>query len=519
MFVRSKTTEGRTYLQVVESYWQDGKPHQRIIATLGRLDKLTDHGSVDGILKSLSRFSDKVRVHEEYKAGNLEAKDVLRIGPDLILSRLWEELGIKKILKDLAKNTNYGFSLERAVYLSTLSRLFFPGSDRKAKRITRDYKIPGASSIELHQLYRAMTWLGGKRQIIEEALFAENKNLFSKLSVVFFDTTSLYFEGGGGDTLGRRGYSKDRRPDEAQMVVGAVLDEVGRPIAAPMWPGNTTDAKTLIPVASSLKERFGVGKVTFVADRGMVGKNNIKELQDKGFSYILGVKMRLEKKAMREVLSRGGRFKEVTNNLKVKEVLYEKKRYIICLNVEQKKKDITDREIILSQLKDKLKTDASKLIGNNGYRRYLKVEKGSVSINETKIKDEARYDGKWVLITNTDMPAKEVALKYKDLWQVEAVFRSAKSLLQTRPIFHRIDDAILGHVFVSFLAIVLLKELKSRVDFAFEWDRLRQDLDCLYEIKVVEDGKAFLLRSPLQGSAGKVFKAVGVAIPPNVKEA
>jgi len=518
MFVRTKTTEGRTYVQIVESYWSDGRPRQRVIATLGRLDKLTEKGAIDGIMRSMSRLADKVQVTGEFKEGKLEAKRVTRIGPDLIVGRLWSELGLDKIIDSLLLKRKFGFPVERAIYLAVLSRLFFPGSDRRAHRITRDYRVSGAEDIELHHLYRAMAWLGSEREKVEEELFDRNRDLFTNLSVVFFDTTSIYFEGEGGETLGERGYSKDRRPDENQMVVGVVTDQDGRPISCPMWPGNTTDAKTIVPVASSLRKRFGVGEMVIVADRGMVGKDNMKKLSSLGFPYILGVKMRLEKKAMADVLSRAGRFREVADNLKVKEVEHNGKRYIVCLNPEEERKDAASREAIVETLKSKLKGGAKQLVGNTGYRRYLKIDSGSVKIDTAKVASEKKYDGKWVLITNTDLPADEVALRYKELWMVERVFREAKDTLETRPVFHSSDSSILGHVFVSFLALIIMHELKSRIDFPAEWDEVRQDLDALYEVEVESNGGTYLLRSPLQGVCGKVFKAVGVAIPPSARE-
>ena len=166
----------------------------------------------------------------------------------------------------------FEFPVEREVYLATLSRLFFPGSYRRAMARARDYRISGAEGLSLHHLYRAMSFLGDNRERMEDDLFFRNRDLFSSLSLVFFDTTTLYFEGGGGDRLGRRGYSKDRRPDENQTVLGMVLDDRGRPIACPTWPGNTTDASTILPVAESLRSRFGVEGICIVADRGMMGK-------------------------------------------------------------------------------------------------------------------------------------------------------------------------------------------------------------------------------------------------------
>ena len=518
MFIRSKTTEGRTYLQVVESYWQGGKPRQRVIATLGRLDKLSESGQIDGVLRSLGRFADKVRVTEEYREGNLTAKGVLKIGPDLICARLWRELGIGEALEKLLSGRKFEFPVERAVYLATLARLFFPGSDRRTIARARDFAISAGGSLSLHHLYRAMSWLGDNRERVEDELFFRNRDLFSSLSVVFFCTTSLYFEGAGGEALGRRGYSKDRRPDENQMVLGMVLDGEGRPIAAPAWPGNTTDASTILPVAENLRSRFGVSHITVVADRGMVGKKNAQELAKLGFTYILGVKMRLEKKATSEVLSRAGRFRRVTDNLKVKEVRHEGKRYVVCLNPSEAERDRLSRQAMVSDLERKIAESPASLIGNTGYRRYLKRGMRP-EIDWDKVKAEERYDGRWVLVTNTDLPTEEVALHYKELWKVERIFREAKDTLKTRPIYHQSDSYILGHVFVSFLALLLMHELKARTGGAFEWDEMMRDLEALYEVEVDQDGKTWLLRSPLQGVAGQVFKAVGVAVPPAAKEA
>jgi hypothetical protein len=434
------------------------------------------------------------------------------------MGRLWSELGCDVAIGRLLTGRKYAFSVERAVYAATLSRLFFPGSDRTSDRQARDFRISGAEGLSLHHLYRAMAWLGEERERLEEELFFANRDLFSSLSVVFFDTTSLYFEGRGGESLGQKGYSKDRRPDEAQMVVGVVMDGEGRPIACPMWPGNTTDAATIVPVATSLRERFGVSDICIVADRGMVGAQNAEKLTALGFPYILGVKMRLEKRAMAEVLSRAGRFRTVSGNLRVKEVRRGGKRYVVCVNPEQAEHDRMSREAIVSDLQAKLKRGASSLIGNSGYRRYLKMG-AKPEIDWERVKTEERYDGRWVLTTTADLSAEEVALKYKELWRVERIFREAKDTLSTRPIYHKYDATIAGHVFCSFLALLLMHELKRRVDFPYEWKQLKQDLEAVYEIEVADDGKRWLLRSPLEGIAGKVFKAVGVAAPPTARMA
>jgi hypothetical protein len=182
MFVREKTTGGRTYLQVVESYWSYGRPRQRVIATLGRLDQLQEKGGIEGVLRSLSRYSDRVKVTEAYGQGKLEAKRVVKIGPDLVTARLQSELGIGEILKKLLSERKFEFPLERAVYLCMLARLFFPGPDRRSLMRARDFRVSGEGSLSLHHLYRVLAWLGEVRERIEDELFFRNRNLFSSLS-------------------------------------------------------------------------------------------------------------------------------------------------------------------------------------------------------------------------------------------------------------------------------------------------------------------------------------------------
>ena len=192
----------------------------------------------------------------------------------MIFERLWKELGIKKILERALAERLFFFNVERAIFLTVLHRLFMCGSDRFCDKWRRDYRIEGIEDLCLHHLYRAMAFLGEEiedqaqatpfsprctKDAIEEAMFAHNRNLFSSLDLVFLDTTSIYFEGEGGEELGKRGFSKDHRPDLKQMVVGVVLDNNGTPLCSEMWPGNTADVETLLPVVERIRKRFQGG--------------------------------------------------------------------------------------------------------------------------------------------------------------------------------------------------------------------------------------------------------------------
>ncbi len=541
MFARVKKSGNNQYLQIVENRRENGKVAQRVIVTLGRLDQMSEKGEVESLIRSLSRFSERTLLILSDKS-NVSAS-AKKIGPALIFERLWKELGIGPIVSSLVADRKFGFSVERALFLTVLHRLFVSGSDRGCEKWHRDYRITGVEDIALQHLYRAMAFLGEEisdqndrthaprctKDLIEERMFDHRKNLFTDLDLVFLDTTALYFEGEGGKTIGERGHSKDHRPDLNQMVVGALLDDRGRPIACEMWPGNTADVTSTIPVVIRLKKRFGANRFCIVADRGMISKETITELEKEKLSYILGVRMRLVKEVKTEVLLDESAYEEVypeglyskdPSPLKVKEVVINKTRYIVCKNERQARRDEADRNTIVESLKEKIKKAPSSLISNKGYRGFLKVTKESVLLDEDKVKADATFDGIWVLTTNTKLAAREVALKYKELWMVEHTFRDMKSVINTRPIYHKRDETIKGHVFCSFLALALKKELNDRLasqGLQLEWTDIKQDLKALQEVILDENNIKLAVRTECQGVCGKLFKATGVAVPPTIR--
>ena len=542
MFLRIKKASGYGYLQIVESKRTGGKISQRVIGTIGRMDELAGHGQIDQLLRSLAKYSERALL---LLAGASDPKaEVKKIGPVLVFERLWEQSGIGEILQGFLKERRYQFDVERAVFVTVLHRLINPGSDRQAERWKNGYRIAGAEDLELQHFYRAMAWLGSPledqpeaagfsprcvKDEIEEEIFRRRRDLFTGMDLVFFDTSSLYFEGDGGETIGKHGHSKDHRPDLKQMVVGMVLDGEGYPVCCEMWPGNTADVKTLRVLAKRLKERFGIERMCVVSDRGMISKETIAELGREDIHYILGVRMRKSLDITLEVLE-GGTYEVIhgprqgrkdPSPLLVKERVVSGKRYIVCENPEETKADADMRAQILASLKNKLRRGDNALVGNKGYRRFLSVEgSGHFVVDEKKALEDARYDGKWVLTTDTELPAAEVALKYKQLLIVERIFRDMKSVLDTRPIFHQCDETIRGHVFCSFLALVLRKELEKNLERAghrFEWEDIKRDLKALQETTIEDCGKRITVRSRAEGCCGKVFTATGVALPATLR--
>src|ERR1700675_1394487 len=546
MFFRIKSVGSHQYLQIVHSVREGKKVRQRVLGTLGRFDELKASGRLDALLRSGLRHCENFAVIDAHQAGETEPVAVRRIGPDLVFARLWKESGIPEALQSTLKDRRYEFDVERAIYLTVLRRLFATGSDRAAERWRENYLIPGTEGLELHHLYRAMAFLGEAieelekptgavrctKDLVEEALFERRRDLFTEVELVFFDTTSLYFEGQGGE-IGKRGHNKDHRPDLKQMVVGMAVDVEGCPICCEMWPGNTADVTTLVPMVKRMRERFRLREITVVADRGMVSQKTLEALEgrDRPVGYIIGGRMRRQKGVN---FSRLGSRKQWLESvperrnakdpapLKIKEVWVENRRYVVCLNEEERRKDAHDREAIVAHLKEQLRQGDKSLVGTKGYRRYLKVQGDHhFAIDEKQIKTEARYDGLWVLRTNTLYNAETVAHVYKALWTVEDIIRTTKSIMDTRPIYHRCNETIRGHVFCSFLALILKTELERRMKFAnlqCEWARVIRGLEALQQVEATFQDKRFVLRSQLTSEASAALRATGVAAPPTLRE-
>ncbi|WP_316980125.1 IS1634 family transposase [Shumkonia mesophila] len=537
MFVRAKKIGGYEYLYLVENAREGGRHVQRVIKALGRRDEVEASGLLDSLITSAARHSRRSIVLSSYYKGELPELKRLSIGPDLMFGRLWQELGCRDVLRELLAGRNFGFDVERAVYLAVLHRLMVSGSDRHADGWRHAVRVPGADGLDLDHAYKAMAWLGEgvgdghfMTDAIEETLYRYRQPLLGEVSVAFFDTTSLWFEGKGGTRLGRRGHSKDYRPHLNQVVLGIVLDGDDRPIASFLVPGNTADVTLLVPVVSRLKERFGVVHACVVADRGMISAATIADLEARGIEYILGVRERSVREIRQDVLDDDGAAVPLTiprqkgeTQLDIKDVTIAKRRYVLARNEEEARKDAEARADILAGLERKLAQGDKALVGNAGFRRFLAEPKGGgFTIDEAKVEADARFDGLFVLRTNTKLSALQVVLRYRNLLAVEDAFRAAKALLATRPIFHKTDAAIRGHIFVSFLALVLRKELFDRLAVrrlkGLEWQRIVDDLVDLSEVEVEQDGRRALLRTAPGPTIDPVCRAAGITLPPVFQE-
>ena len=511
----------RKYLQIVQTYRESGRVRQKIIANLGRLDELIASGTLEKLSDALSRYVEKKELL--CKAQELMATSALSFGPVPIFTSLWKKLGLPEAIDSATKRETATYDPAPVIFRMVLGRLLDPSSKLSTHRWAETIWWDDGAVVELQHYYRSLGILARSIKKIEEHLYYRERNLFTPApDLLFFDTTSTYFTGAGPMTdLARHGFSKDNHPENKQVMVGVVMTREGTPLAHHIFPGNTPDAAAFSEVIEELSTRFGIKRVILVGDRGMFNAKVIERIEELKLEYIAGVKMRQDWDVKEIVLENKAPFETVTENLKVKLVELGEERYIVCLNEEEAKRDQAAREEVVSDLREKIAKGPKKMIGNTGYRRYLSVDKDAVQIDEKKIALEKKFDGIYVLRTNTGLSAKEAALAYKGLWKVERAFREIKSTFEIRPVYLSREDRIKGHIAVCFLAFCLQVAFLRIVRGAEKLKELsaRSMLQELSEIRMVhlKAGEAeYRIRTELSPTANAIFQAAEVPVPRRV---
>jgi len=511
----------RKYLQIVQTYRESGRVRQKIIANLGRLDELIASGTLEKLSDALSRYVEKKELL--CKAEELMATSALSFGPVPIFTSLWKKLGLPEAIATATKRETATYDPAPVIFRMVLGRLLDPSSKLSTHRWAETIWWDDGAVVKLEHYYRSLGILARSIKKIEEHLYYRERDLFTPApDLLFFDTTSTYFTGAGPMTdLARHGFSKDNHPENKQVMVGVVMTREGTPLAHHVFPGNTPDAAAFSEVIEELSTRFGIKRVIVVGDRGMFNAKVIARIEELKLEYIAGVKMRQDWDVKEIVLENKAPFETVTENLKVKLVELGEERYIVCLNEEEAKRDQAVREEIVSDLREKIAKGPKKMIGNTGYRRYLSVDRDAVQIDEKKIASEKKFDGIYVLRTNTDLSAKDAALAYKGLWKVERAFREIKSTFEIRPVYLSREDRIKGHIAVCFLAFCLqvaflrivraeekLKELPAR--------SMLQDLSEVRMVHLKAGDAEYRIRTELSPAANAIFQAAEVPVPRRV---
>ena len=491
-----------TYVQLAHNV-RDEKTQvakAKVVHTFGRTDSL-DVDALKRLAKSICRFLSPEDVLDVQGAlGERRPLKFVRstpMGGAYLLRNLWEKLGIPTLMGRCLKDRSFTTPVEWALFAMVANRALAPDSKRGVEEwVKGDVALGNPEPIALQHLYRAMDVLLEHRDLIHKEVFFSVADLLNlEVDLLFFDTTSTYVERDEEDKgLVRYGHSKDSRPDLPQVVIGLAVTKEGIPVRSWVLPGNTQDVKTIETVKKDLAG-WKLSRCVWVADRGMNSEENRRILQTAGGHYILGEKLRDDQEVHKEVLSRKGRYKAVRENLQVKEVIVgegeRRRRFVLVFNPEEAEKDKATRKKTISRLESLIealgdqrgkahKKSVCTLLAHRSMGRYLKQQKdGALVIDRAKINEEERLDGKYILSTSDDsLSPEDVALGYKQLLEVERAFRTLKTTLELRPLYHHKDERIASHVFICFLALLLVRITERKTGIT--WDKIRTSMERLH---------------------------------------
>lgn len=508
MFIRTTKSRGIEYLQLAHNERDaDGKVKPRILHNFGRKDRV-DVEALKRLVNSISRFlppGDAAGIRQDLGLeAPFEFLGAKQLGGTHLLDGLWSRLGIRRVLEKMLLERDYQVPIERLLFALVANRALEPGSKLAAESWISDVAhIDGLAGVEVQQLYRAMDFLLEAHDEIQREVFWSVRNLFNlEVDLIFVDTTSTYFEIEGEDEdtedddnevvagVRKRGYSKDSRPDLAQAVIGFAVTRTGIPVRCWVWPGNTVDVSVVDEVKRDLND-WKLSRVIMVMDTGFNSEENRRTLQGAGDAYIIGEKMRLGRNnTLPEALTRPGRYKTLGNGLRIKEVITNKgsvtsRRFVIVHNPEQAERDEAKRDDIVAEaqrriaalgdLTGKAHTKAvCDLRAHRVFGKYLReLKNGNLKLDKAKIQNEAKLDGKYLVSTSDDeLSAEDVAMGYKQLFEIERVNRDLKHTVDVRPVYHRRGDRIKSHVLLCWLALLLIRIAENESDES--WHQIRK---------------------------------------------
>lgn len=553
MYLRTTTranADGSTvrYFQLAVNEWDPRK--QRSTTTVaynfGRADGQSEEALrrlADSILRTVG---DPRQLAE---ADDVDLFDARPLGAVWALQALWNELDLGETLRALLGKRDRELPYERALFLLVAHRAIAPSSKLDAwKRWRNDgVWLPSADDVQLQHVYRAMDFFQEHKEAIERAVYFKMADLLhADVDLIFYDTTSLHFEvdeedeatqtrvGLGGQEIAhaplrKRGHSKNGREDAPQIVVGMAVTRDGLPVRSWVFPGNTTDVTTVERVKRDLKG-WKLGRCVFVGDAGMNSEDNRHKLALGGGKYILASRMRADGEVSDEVLTRQGRYHVVKDNLRVKEVIVgdgaRQQRYVVCHNPAEERRVRARRARHLEHLDAELaalakggaaawqSARAKDLERSEAGRSYLRrLADGRLKVSRGAVKASSRFDGKWVVTTNDDtLSAEDLALGYKQLMRVEEAWRSLKSGLGLRPVYHWRPWRIEAHVGLCVLALLLERMVEIRT--GDPWRRVRATLERVKVVTYERRGVAVQQTTEPDAEALRIWKALGVAPPP-----
>lgn len=536
---KNKNGSTTTYVQLAHNSRdaQTGQPKADVLYTFGRADSL-DVDAIRRLTRSLSRFltpEEALKIQGADNGAPLRFLKSAPIGGAYLLRGLWEQLGIPEALSQCMKDRSFTSPVEWATFAMVANRALCPDSKLGVEQWVRDdVALGNPAPIELQHLYRAMDVLLEYRERIHKEVFWSVADLLNlEVDLLFFDTTSTYFETDAEDEDGLRryGHSKDHRPDLPQIVIGLAVTKEGIPVKCWIMPGNTSDMKTVETVKNDLAG-WKLSRCVWVMDRGMSSEENRMILQKAGGHYIIGEKLRDSQEVHKEVLAKRGRFTVIRENLEIKEAVVgdgeRRRRFILVHNPEEAGKDKATRERTLKKIDEALKSikeqkgqchkkNVCALLSHRTMGRYLKqLKTGAVKLDKGKIKEEAHLDGKYIISSSDDtLSPEDIALGYKQLMEVERAFRTLKTTLDLRPVYHRKDERIQAHVFLCFLALLLVRIAERKTSMT--WDNIKAQMARLHLGEFFsKDGRVLQTTEPTPEQLN-ILKQLKLSPPPRIR--
>jgi len=540
---RSKDGEV-AYLQLAHNEWDPAAKQSkvRVLYTFGREDEL-DRGAIRRLISSLQRALEPDQALATQAGPGLRFLESRPMGGAWALDGIWQELAIDRTLQGLLRGRRLDSRAERVIFAMVANRALEPLSKLAASKwVTERGWIAGLPELDEDSCYRCMDWLLEVQDELCEAVYFATADLLNlEVDLLFFDTTSTYFERDeeeqdivdqDGNVIRPafrvRGHSKDHRDDLPQVVIAMAVTRTGIPIRVWCWPGNTSDQELIRQAKDDLRA-WKLSRVVWVADRGFQSAENRRYLQRAGGHYILGEKLRGNDKEANAALARQGRYHTVAGNLRVKEVIIDdgtmRDRFVICHNPEEAKRDEQVREQLLAQIQDAITgsdeltvAERHKLYGQlsakRGYKRFLRQTKtGKLRIDRAAVNAEAHLDGKFLLRTSDPtLTAEDVALGYKQLLEIERAWRDMKTTLDLRPIHHRKEDRIRAHVLLCWLALLLIRIAENQTSQT--WRNLRDELERMHLGTFTGQAGTSQQRTELTAGQKDILRALGVAQPP-----
>ena len=550
------------YVALAHNRRVDGRVKPDVLMNLGRVDRLdveglrrlaasiTRHFGSEGVTAGLT---DRAEAGLAAGAAPMEVLDSRPIGASWLLDGLWAQLQVASAIKQAAVGRRFTTNVERVLFALVANRAIEPMSKLSAAEwASEDVVIPGLAGMDDDQAYRAMDLLveADTEGAVQESVFFAVANLLNlEVDLLFFDTTSTYFERdeeeSGDGAFRRYGKSKDHRDDLPQIVIGLAVTREGLPVRCWCWPGNSSDQAVLAEVKDDMRH-WKLGRVITVVDRGFSSADNLAYLRRAGGHYIAGMRMRDGGDLVEQALSRQGRYQQVRDNLRVKEVRVDRAgdaRFIICHNPEQAERDRCQREQAIARIGAELERITAqrdrdrkrRLVGKAKARaedahvraecalrdhptlkRWIRQQRnGHLVIDRAKVKAEANLDGKYLLATSDPhITAEDAALGYKNLLEAERGFRDLKSELLLRPVFHRLEHRIRAHVLICWLALLLTRVAERSCGQS--WRNIRRETGRLKQVTLTGEAGTITQTTPIRPSQKAIYQALSIVPPPRV---